>query len=248
MIVTVYWLECSQADVPAGDDWLNASEALRQSSLGFVRRRADWRLGRWTAKHAVAACLNLPGEPEALQKIEIHVARDGAPEVILSNRPAAVSISLSHRAGFAICAISLAGGALGCDLEMTEPHSREFAADYFTTEEQVFVGGVSEPDRSRLLSLLWSAKESALKALRMGLRVDTRQLAVTLEDADSLGFDTWFPLHVRYSSERIFHGWWQRSGELLRTLVADPPPDRPVRLKIGVPVITGPPAVFRQHG
>ena len=65
--------------------------------------------------------------------------------------------------------------ALGCDLEVIEPRSEEFVADYFTTEEQKMVSQAPIADRSKLLALLWSAKESALKALREGLRFDTRR-------------------------------------------------------------------------
>lgn len=75
----VYWLEQTEADVPAENDWLNASEAVRLSGMRFAKRRADWRLGRWTAKRAVAVSLALPLDRSALAGIEIRQAPDGAP-------------------------------------------------------------------------------------------------------------------------------------------------------------------------
>src|SRR5271157_5582736 len=179
----VYWLEQAEADVPAENDWLSASEAARLNAMRFAKRRADWRLGRWAAKRAVAAYLDVPGHRQALANIEVHAAPSGAPEVFILNTAAPATISLSHRDGTALCAVAPSGAALGCDLEIIEPRSDAFVADYFTAEEQALVARVSLEDRPRLLALLWSAKESALKALHEGLRLDTRSVVVTVVDA-----------------------------------------------------------------
>lgn len=63
----VYWLEHRAEDVPPMDDWLSAGETVSLNGFRFAKRRADWRLGRWTAKHAVASFLNLPAHPRARQ-------------------------------------------------------------------------------------------------------------------------------------------------------------------------------------
>ncbi len=230
----VYWLEQTEADVPAENDWLNASEAVRLRGMRFAKRRADWRLGRWTAKRAVAVSLALPLDRSALAGIEIRQAPDGAPEVFLADMPANVTISLSHRAGIAVCAVTLLGGAaLGCDLEIIEPHSDAFVTDYFTTQEQDLVARAPASDRLRLLALLWSAKESALKALREGLRLDTRSVTVSpVEEQAAVG--SWRPLRVWDPNRQIFNGWWRQTGNLLRTVVAAPPPGPPIPLKVRI--------------
>jgi hypothetical protein len=51
------------------------------------------------------------------------------------------------------------------------------------THKQVMVARASAADQPGLLALLWSGKESALKALRAGLRLDTRCVIVTPVDA-----------------------------------------------------------------
>jgi 4'-phosphopantetheinyl transferase len=99
------------------------------------------------------------------------------------------------------------------------------------------------------LTLLWSGKESVLKALRTGLRLDTRCVIVSPLDATLredregcienpaftfrtlYGLNSWCPLQVRYTNGQIFHGWWQYTGSLLQTLVAAPPPGPPILLK-----------------
>lgn len=137
--MNVHWLQQAAADLPPENDWLSGSENARLKGMRFAKRRADWRLGRWTAKRALAVWLQVPAQPLVLAKIEIHPAPSGAPEGFFANEPAAVSISLSHRAGKAMCAIAPPGVDLGCDLELIEPHSDAFVADYFTADEQAWV-------------------------------------------------------------------------------------------------------------
>ncbi len=125
---------------------------------------------------------------------------------------------------------------MGCDLEMVEPRGDEFVADYFALEEQALVSRVSAADRDRLLALLWSAKESALKALRAGLRLDTRRVVVSPFEV-SCDLNGWSRLLVRYTGEcgaegQVFHGWWQCADRIVRTVVAAPPPDSPIPLTI----------------
>ena len=248
----IRWLEQNEADVPAENDWLSASEAIRLHGMRFAKRRADWRLGRWTAKRAVAVYLDMSLHPAALSAIEIRPAPSGAPEVFIASRPAAITISISHRDGTAACALAPIGAALGCDLETIEARSDAFVADYFTPEEQALVARVAAAERPRLATLLWSGKESALKALGAGLRFDTRCVIVSPIDGlgrggenlegreeDSVfgfrpspGANFWQPLHVRYDNNRNFHGWWQLKGNLLRTMVAEPPPFPPILLNV----------------
>jgi 4'-phosphopantetheinyl transferase len=224
----VYWLEQTEADVPFENAWLSSGELLRLNTMRFAKRRTDWRLGRWTGKNAVARYLRLPDELDWLAEIEILSTSSGAPKVFFSHRPADITISLSHRDGTAACAVAGFGVALGFDLETVEPRSDAFVADYFTSEEQSLVSGAAEPDR--LIALLWSAKESALKALGAGLRFDTRCVVVRPDQA-SFKRSSWSPLQVCYTDGQVFKGWWQQSGTLVRTMVADPVPSPPVWLQ-----------------
>jgi 4'-phosphopantetheinyl transferase len=239
----VYWLEQSESDVPAQNRWLSANEALTLSGMRFAKRRNDWRLGRWTAKRALAACLELPHDFSALANTEILAGPSGAPEVFLSNQIAPFTISISHRAGIAMCAVALSADCVGCDLELIEPRSDAFTTDYFTVNEQALVETTFVEERPLLVTLLWSAKESALKALHMGLRLDTTAVEVDVVEESSrhaqssrhLSFaskpaldpDGWRPLLVRSSGTQVFYGWWRHANDLVRTVVSHlplPPP------------------------
>ncbi|MGD0507574.1 MAG: 4'-phosphopantetheinyl transferase superfamily protein [Terriglobales bacterium] len=243
--MNVYWLEQTEVDVPTDNDWLSANEAACLSGMRFAKRSTDWRLGRWTAKRSLSVGLDVPAHPHVFRKIEICAAPSGAPEAFFDSQPAPVTISLSHRCGIAACAVAMSSVKIGCDLEMIEPRSDAFVADYFTIEEQALVAHASATDRDRLLALLWSGKESALKALREGLRLDTRSVIV-IPCATSFDLNGWSQLRVRFTGGRyagdryigdrhpgdqIFHGWWQQADGIVRTVVAAPPPDPPIRLR-----------------
>lgn len=225
----VYWLEQDEADAPLENDWLNSSEQLCLNGFRVRKRRVDWRLGRWTGKRALTAYFNAPSFPDALAQIEIRPSASGAPEVFLADAPGAVTISISHRLGRALCAVSQLGVNLGCDLEIVEPRSDAFIGDYFAAEEERVIREAPDTDRARLAMLIWSGKESALKALHMGLRLNTRSVTVSFENApvDSKG---WAALEARCSDNKVFHGWWQHAGNMIRTIVADQRLDYPIRL------------------
>jgi 4'-phosphopantetheinyl transferase len=226
----VYWLEQTGADVPPGDEWLSAGERTALEWLHIPKRRADWLLGRWTAKRAIAPCLRLDQDCEALAAIEVRAASTGAPAAFIGGRRAGVSISLSHSHGAAFCAVAAAGTALGCDVEKVDRHSQTFIDDYFTAEEQEAVPRSPAHQRDRVVTLLWSAKESALKALQCGLRADTR--SVNARPAELLPWqdETWHPLTAHDIMGRIFHGWWRETGDLVWTLVAIPAPTELIAL------------------
>lgn len=224
--IDVYWLECERADLPADDRWLAEEELHVLQAFRVPKRRDDWRLGRWTAKQAVADYLELRADRSSLATIEIRPALSGVPEAYLRHRPAPVSISITHCHGVAACAVTGYGGTVGCDLEAIEPHSDAFLADYFLDSEQALVARSPAADRPWLVTLLWSAKESALKALHEGLRLDTR--SVQAQPEFGAGADRWRPITVLADDGRRFAGWWREDGKLIRTLVSDPSPNQPI--------------------
>ncbi|WP_428263995.1 4'-phosphopantetheinyl transferase family protein [Haliangium sp.] len=230
----VGWLLVDEDAVPAGDDWLGPHERVVLAGLRFPKRRREWRLGRWAAKRAAQAWLG-PGE------VEVRAADDGAPELWQGPRRLPLAISISHRSGHGLCAVSAAGGLLGCDIERVEPHSDAFVRDYFTHTERAYitvgdqVSGATSPAqtvaaRALRTALLWSAKESALKALRTGLRRDTRSVVVTPAESGP-GAEVWRPLQVDdRASGRVLRGYWLRVGGDVVTVVAEPCSGPPVAL------------------
>jgi 4'-phosphopantetheinyl transferase len=215
----MYLLEQREQDVPESNDWLGARERDHVRTLNFLKRRADWRLGRWAAKCAIASLQNIPLHADLLETIQICPAASGQPLVLLHDDPADVTISISHRSGVAICALAANSVRLGCDLELVEPHSAAFVADYFTAEEQELIERAATNDRWPLVAMLWSAKESALKALQEGLRRDTR--SVVVKPATLSCSEMWSFIEVHSIEGECFHGWWRETDAGVQTVVAD---------------------------
>lgn len=229
MNMDVYWLEQTESDVPPGNEWLSGNETILLAGLHVAKRRADWRLGRWTAKCAVAAYLKLLVPPACMAEIEISARPSGAPQVRLATGPAPAEISLSHRGGVAMCTVAGPDAAIGCDLEIVETHSTAFIRDYFADEERAEIARAPASHRRSLVAALWSAKESALKALQEGLRLDTRSVSVRLCGWAGEVY-RWYPLQVDCEHGEVFHGWWQRAGTVVRSMVARPQPVMPMLL------------------
>ncbi|HET8661878.1 MAG TPA: 4'-phosphopantetheinyl transferase superfamily protein [Micromonosporaceae bacterium] len=221
------WLARDEEALPAGLLWLTPAEATRAARLRHPKRRTEYLLRRLAGKHAVAAVLGLPVDPAGLARIEVANAPSGAPYAMVDGAPAGVEISLTDRAGRAVCVVDT--GPVGCDLEVVEPRSPAFVNDFLTGPERAYVTGRPDADaRDAAANLVWSAKESALKVLRTGLRRDTRSVAVAIQDGPP---GAWAPLTVRAVEGTVFHGWWRRDGQFLFTVAAPQPGPPPVALE-----------------
>jgi 4'-phosphopantetheinyl transferase len=222
----IFWLTQTSAQIPDNDDWLSETEQKTLAGFRFPKRRNDWRLGRWTAKQAVHAFQKTPDA--ALCAIEIPALDYGAPEVILKGQPAGISISISHCRDRALCAIAPADTAIGCDLEWIEPREKNFAEDYFTPEEISLVKQ-SPAEKALLVTLIWSAKEAALKAIRKGLSRDTRSVVISPDFPGQEGSWNRWTGHC-LESACSFYGWWRICDGYVYTLASDKPTMAPVAL------------------
>lgn len=215
------WLVQTIADVPEDDEWLGGEETRVLAGFRFPKRRSDWRLGRWTAKLLIRTVLNRPSTP--LCSFEIRAAADGAPEAFCGGAAIDLAISISHSHGRALCVAGPRNITLGCDLEHVEPREEGLVEDYFSPEEQALVESTpSGSERTLVVNLIWSAKESLLKAVRAGLRRDTRSVVVTPELPGEAG--SWTPWSGRcLESSRRFYGWWRTDEGFVFTAASDCP-------------------------
>jgi 4'-phosphopantetheinyl transferase len=216
------WLVRGESQVPPGLGWLTDREAARAAAMRFTKRRNEYLVRRYAGKCAVAAAAGLPSAAEDLGRIGVLNRMTGAPYVEVDGQALGLDISLTDRAGWAVCLVGPDLGAVGVDLEIVEPRSDLFVSDFLTPAEQALVARAPGPDgHDATANLVWSAKESALKVLRTGLRADTRTVEVALEDPSrvSVGGGQWQRLSVT-SATRRFPGWWRRDGVFLLTVVA----------------------------
>jgi len=227
-----HWWAGHEDALPDGLEWLSARERARLDSMRFTKRRNEYLLRRWVGKRTVAARVGSDTDPASLARIELLNWMTGAPYVALEGLVAPWEISLSDRAGCAVAVIGAAGsgaGALGIDVEIVEPRSEGFVTDFLTPAEQDWVRGPAAADpglgRDAAANLVWSAKEAALKVLRLGLRADTRSVEITVR-SDVLS-EGWAPFTAAQHGGPVMSGWWRRDGVYLLTVAAqddlDPP-------------------------
>jgi 4'-phosphopantetheinyl transferase len=177
-----------------GETSLTAAERARLVGFRVPKRRAEWLTGRITAKSVVARALGevLPCD-WPFDAIEIASAASGMPYARLAPEAAPVArfapgerlpvtVSISHAEGHALCAATFVEAAegrsrtIGIDLGLVEPRSSGFVATFFTSDEQRFVADAPPWERDLSANLIWCAKEAVLKALGVGLSVDTLAL------------------------------------------------------------------------
>jgi 4'-phosphopantetheinyl transferase len=234
--LATWWLARGEDQLPAAGDWLSAAERSRADALRYAKRRTDFLLGRWTLKLAVAQVLGWPADPAALARIEGRNAPSGAPRLYIDGQPTGRGVSLTDRAGCAVALVADRAVAVGCDVEIVEPRSDAVVRDYLTEAEQRLVNGAG-PARAMAANLVWSAKESALKVLETGLRLDTRSVEVTVAEL-SPPERTWSALRVRTAEGEVFPGWWRRSGAFLVTACWPPGGPPPAGLEAPSPIDT----------
>jgi 4'-phosphopantetheinyl transferase len=218
----VHLARATALDVPSGRAWLTEEEVRVHGELRFPLRAADWRLGRWVAKRAVAAALGL--DARRPEEIEVLATPGGAPSarVVTDDGAPAISLSLSHSHGMGFAAATTAVVRLGCDVETIEPRSAEFVGDYFTEPERTWIEAAPR-ERDLRANLLWSAKEAALKALGEGLRLDTRSVEVEAIPPANGDPSEWRALAVDAPDGRTFPGLWRVQDGRAWTVVAEEP-------------------------
>jgi len=210
--------EADASAVPDHDAWLTPAERQWLGERSVAKRRADWRLGRWVGKGAVACALDAPELPP--DQVEILAEASGAPTARIRAGVgwAEVSLSLSHSGGVGFAAALPGRVRLGCDVEAIEARSDRFVDDYFTLDEALWVR--SEPtERDVRATLIWSAKESALKALGEGLRLDTRSVEVQGEPPPPDG--AWEAMAVRGPAGITLTGCWRRTRGFVWTIALE---------------------------
>ncbi len=226
------WLARSEDDVPADLRWLSDPERRRAEAMRFRKRRSEFVLARWAAKHALSAVLELPATVETFAALEVRPRPTGAPSAHVAGQPAAVAVSMTDRAGWAVCVVAPEGVGVGCDLELVEPRSIAFITDWLTDAERYAVTTAPDPAATYLAAnLVWSAKESALKVLQTGLRRDTRSVEVSFATPPWAAAAGWSRLSVRAREGPVFAGWWCRYGEFVLTVTADVPTPAPLSIE-----------------
>jgi len=241
--IDIWWLICLASEVPIGDagsppSFLSDRELEAFAQLRFAKRRREWLLGRWTAKRLYLRCRDTCQAP-LMRAVSVANDPDGAPYLLTDGEGRLpLSLSISHRQERAFCALACSSlCAVGADVERVEPRDPAFVHDFFTPSECALVSRCPAPLRDTFVTILWSAKEAVLKAMRHGLRADTRQVQIghpaQFSMARSPGGspedelpETWWQLDVSTAWPDAAHiaAWCAVGGDYVYTLAIATPP------------------------
>jgi 4'-phosphopantetheinyl transferase len=187
--------------------------------LKAPKRKDEWLGSRAAVKKMLTACVPaLVGCK--LSKIQILKEPSGAPYIEIDGSTRLPGwISLSHSQEHVLVAYSPDNIRFGVDLEFIEPRSPDFVKDYFTeTEVHLATSGTLEQN-SIFTTLIWSAKEAVLKAVSLGLQIDTRKLEI-FPRPDPANKEGWNLLDVespelKINSPRLM---WRREADFIQTI------------------------------
>jgi len=235
----IYWYMDEAGPEGAGligansTDWLSMEERTRFSGMRFPKRRTEWLLGRVTAKTLLTRSVpDLAAVP--FDQITIGNHAEGAPFVSVDEAILPIQLSISHREGMAVAALSENPAvSLGIDLEWVEAHPQSFYEDFFTVGEVDMMTGMPSDRQAWTGTLIWSAKEAVLKALGKGLRLDTRSVDITGIARTTV--DGWgdYSMRIANSNEDHWHTVWREVGPYLLTLAVRNTKTRPIIRRVG---------------
>ncbi|MGB0651660.1 MAG: SDR family NAD(P)-dependent oxidoreductase [Thermoplasmatota archaeon] len=146
------------------------AERAHLATLTVPKRAAEWAAGRLAVKEVARRV-----EP-ALDPTDIWAEADenGRPHLVIAGNRAPVHLSITHRDGLAIAALS--ESPLGIDLETIEAKPASFHEEAFNADERAALGRSAQPDVEAVC--LWAAKEAAFKQAGTGLAASLREHTV----------------------------------------------------------------------
>jgi phosphopantetheinyl transferase len=228
--MTIFGAIQHQEDVLIHQEWLHPLEITYLNELRFEKRRQDWLLGRWTSKKLLQLVL-FPDFP--LNQIEIRKGPNREPMVFFRAEPVSCRLSISHSHGRSFCVLSKEERALGCDLEKVEIRSEGFIRDYFTDRERSLFDenyrGIF--DRDSYFTLLWSAKESVMKACLTGLSIPAKN--IELKEIKGFKADIWSEISMKnLANNTLYRGSFKLADGFAWVVLAEVGQDDPGRISL----------------
>ncbi|MFP4229169.1 MAG: 4'-phosphopantetheinyl transferase family protein, partial [Salinivenus sp.] len=160
-----------ETSIPRWRDWLSEEERGRLMSFGSDQRKEAFLAGRAVARRLLGAKMDV-----APAKVPLRRAEDGAVDVVGTDW----HVSIAHSGPRALAAA--ARHNVGGDVERIVPRDPEVARFLLRPDERDLLDTLPY-DRNRALLLVWTLKESVLKARRTGFRTSPKGLRLTVNAA-----------------------------------------------------------------
>ena len=184
--------------------FLNLAELNEYRKFKIPKRKMEWLFSRWVVKKLVAGSINNINRP-APSLVNIRKMTSGVPYIDIEGMGRVGWLSFSHSNNGVFAAFSTDNThRFGVDLEYLEEREPLLIEDYFTDSERKWVNTLTGEKKMFLVNLIWSAKEAYLKAVEIGLQMDTRRIEIqpfALEDEMSTWSDLGFRIDQKHAGE-----------------------------------------------
>ena len=174
------------------EEFLSAGEKVQLAGFKFAAKQESFRLGRLAAKRALGALLE---EPD-LRTIEIHPGIYGQP-LVVHPRAATIEVSVSHSHGRAVALAFPAEFPLGIDLETASAISAAtIIGELGATPAELTWLATGGVDDATACGVLWTARESLGKSLKIGLNCPLGMLG--LAQIQGTGEGSWAGRYLNF--------------------------------------------------
>lgn len=171
---------------------LYVSEERRVRVLKFLRIEDKQRclLGDILTRYAICRCLEVKNEQLIFQYSEY-----GKPFLA---EPGGIDFNVSHSGDWVVCAIS--DNPVGIDVETIKPIDFSIARRFFSKNEYYSLMSTDEHMRLRYFYMLWTLKESYIKAIGKGLSIPLDSFSINISseinaaiDDKPVNYSFWLP-------------------------------------------------------
>ncbi|RZI95440.1 MAG: 4'-phosphopantetheinyl transferase superfamily protein [Variovorax sp.] len=175
----LWTVELDAPEASSWRGWLSAEEHARAARFVFARDRSRYEAAHGALRHLLASSTGLA--PNAVRLVPGALGKPRLAD------ECGIEFNLSHSQGLALIAIGHA--PLGVDVEWLRPFDdwRALAAAHFTAAEQTVIAKQPAAAQSHEFLRFWTRKEACLKALGLGLSIDTRTVDVRQDRVDAAG-------------------------------------------------------------
>ena len=214
----IFWKYQHMQEIPEDLSWLSESELEQYQKFRFPKRQKDWLSGRFVGKSLIKSVF-FEANSSPLNHLSIQNEPEGAPFIQFNQNRLHGSLTLTHRNSYAAAAWCEGEDvSIGIDLEEIEYKSTGFIMDYFSEDEAKELLTLPKANRDLAASLFWSGKEAILKALKTGLRIDTRKMIFEIPEIQLK--ESWSKLTILESPGGAdnFQLFWKCHGGLIISL------------------------------
>lgn len=151
---------------------LYVSEERRERVPKFLRIEDRQRclLGDVLARYAICGSLGVKNEQLIFQYSE-----HGKPFLI---EPGRIDFNVSHSGDWVVCAVN--DNPVGIDVEIIKPIDLSIAKKFFSKNEYYSLMNIDEHMRLKYFYMLWTLKESYIKAIGKGLSIPLDSFSINI--------------------------------------------------------------------